>query len=404
MTVKICILTTSFPLRKGDLSGIFVFEQTRLLCESGVQVHVVAPHHKGAPLHEDDTGVRVSRFRYFLPERMQKLCYGSGIPNNLKENILARLQLPLLMFVFTIQAIRYAKGCNLIHAHWSIAGLAGLIASKILGIPIILNMHHGTTRTLSHLEKVILEQVDYVICNSSFTLSHIIKASKPKETSVVPPGVDTDRFQPQMKNAAGGIPLPGIATGIPIIFTLGRLIELKGHTHLIEAVSLLSEDLKFHLLIGGEGSLRRELEDQVREKGLSDKVTFLGHISHDLAPVYYTVADIYVQPSIIDRDGNTEGLGVALLEAMVCETACVGSRVGGITDIIHDGETGFLVDPANPTLLADRISILLKNKELRMQMGKEGRRYVEQRYSWRTLTKEVIEVYTRLVNRKKLNS
>lgn len=398
--MKVCILTTSYPLKKGDLSGNFVYEQARHLVKLGVEVHVVAPHHPGAPLHEDGKGIGVSRFRYFLPENMQKLCYGSGIPNNLEGSLLAKLQLPFLMLMFTIQAVRYARGCDIIHSHWSIAGLAGLVASKLLRIPIVLTMHHGTTRTPSPIEKVVLEQVDYVLCNSSFTLSHILKTAKPKESKVVPPGVDTHFFRPKSKDDAESHLLKGVPDGIPIILAMGRLIELKGHKHLIEAISLLNEDLSFHLLIGGDGILRQELENQVREKGLSDKVTLLGHIPNDLTPLYYEIADIYVQPSIIDNEGNTEGLGVTLLEAMSCGTPCIASKVGGIPDIVQDGENGFLVDPAAPSLLADRISALLRDRDLRMRMGKEGRQYVERKYSWNALTEDLARIYTLLASRK----
>lgn len=102
--MKVCILTTSFPLGKGDISGMFVLEQARHLIKHGAAVCVVAPHHDGVVHHEDMNGIEVHRFRYFLPEKLQKLCYGSGIPNNIREFPWTKLQLPLLVFLFTIHA------------------------------------------------------------------------------------------------------------------------------------------------------------------------------------------------------------------------------------------------------------------------------------------------------------
>jgi glycosyltransferase involved in cell wall biosynthesis len=392
--MKICILTTSFPLRKGDLSGIFMLEQGRHLMSRGISVRVVAPHHPGAPYNEIMDGIQVHRFRYFLPERLQRLCYGSGMPHNVKESVWAKIQLPFLLLTFTLQALWHARDCDVIHAHWSPAGLAGLIAARILGKPIVLTMHHGTTRHLTGIEKVILERVDYVLCNSAFTFSHVMKAARPRAIKVIPPGVDMDIFKPQGEDSKNSSLPTQVPAGHPIVYTLGRLIELKGHRYLIEAFRLLPEDLRPHLIIGGEGALREELEGLVRINGLWDRVTFLGHIPNHLTPLYYSLADIYVQPSIVDQEGNTEGLGVTLLEAMACETPCVGSRTGGIPDIIMDGDNGFLVDPANAEHLADKISVLLRDKDLLIRMGKQGRRFVEDRYSWTAKARELEEIYT----------
>lgn len=393
--MKVCILTTSFPLTKGDLSGIFMLEQGRHLIKQGVEVRVVAPHHPGAPLHEEMDGIQVERFRYFLPGNLQRLCYGSGMPHNMKASFLAKIQVPFLLLIFILQAIIHARDCDVIHAHWTPAGLAGLIASKLFGIPVILNMHHGTTRALTPIEKIILEKVDYVLCNSAFTLSNITKYARPKAAKIIPPGVDLQIFQKKDEIQYKDI-LKKIPPGHPIILTIGRLIEWKGHKYLIEALRILNEDPLPHLLIGGEGALKKDLEAMVKQKGLSDRVTFLGHIPNDFTPFYYSLADIYVQPSIVDKDGNTEGLGVTLLEAMACGTPCIGSKTGGIPNIIIDGNNGFLVDPADPKQLAEKLSILLKNKALLSRMAEQGKLFVKENYSWETKAKELVTIYKTL--------
>ena len=397
--MKVCILTTSFPLAKGDISGMFVLEQARHLIKHGATTRVVVPHHVGALTHQNMQGIEIHRFRYFLPERLQKLCYGSGIPNNMREFKWARLQLPFLVLMFTIQAIRYARGCDVIHAHWSIAGIAGFIAARILGKPIILNIHQGTIRDFTKIERILLEKVDYVVFNSSYTLSHVKRYARLGMFRIVPPGVDTDRFRHQPYHTDADILPKNVIVNRPAIFTLGRLVEWKGHKYLIEAIRLVNEKYKVHLLIGGEGTLRQELGSLVREKGIEDCVTFLGHIPGHLMNIYYSFADIYVQPSIIDKDGTTEGLGVTILEAMACETPCIGSNVGGIPDIIRDGENGFLVNPANPEQLAEKIIFLLNNEELRERMGKRGRTFVEENYSWYAKAGELIEIYGGLIQK-----
>jgi len=397
--MKVCILTTSFPLGRGDISGMFVLEQARHLIKHGAEVRVVAPHHKGSPIREDMKGIQVHRFRYFLPEGLQKLCYQSGIPNNIREFKWVRLQIPLLILIFTIQAMRHARDCDVIHAHWSIAGIAGLVAARLLRKPIVLNIHQGTIRDFTMIERILLEKVDYVVFNSSYTLAHVMKYAKPGALRIVPPGVDTDKFQRRSKQESAAEILPGNISGRPHIFTLGRLVEWKGHKYLIEAIRLVNEKLKVHLLVGGEGTLRQELDQLVREKGLENSVTFLDHISGKLMNACYSLADIYVQPSIIDRDGTTEGLGVTLLEAMACETPCIGSSVGGIPAIIKDGENGFLVNPADPEQLAGKILLLLKDEDLRQKMGRAGRRFVEDNYSWSAKAAELMDIYRDLIQK-----
>lgn len=382
---------------------MFVLEQARHLIKNGASVKVIAPHHSGSPVHEDMKSIEIHRFRYFLPEKLQRLCYGSGMPNNIREFPWTKFQLPLLVLLFAIQAIRYARGCDIIHAHWSIAGIAGFIAARLLGKPIVLNIHQGTLRDFTKIEKVLLENVDYVVFNSSYTLSHAMKYAKLGAFAIVPPGVDTDKFQRRSSSKTDIDTLPAGVTGKLILFTLGRLVEWKGHRYLIDAVRMVKDKLKVHLLIGGEGTLRHELNKLVREYDIEDSVTFLDHIPGNLMNTYYSLADIYVQPSIIDKDGTTEGLGVTILEAMACETPCIGSRVGGIPDIISDGENGFLVNPADSEQLAEKITLLLKDKDLREKIGRKGRKFVEENYSWSAKAGELMEFYGRLLQNKKVS-
>jgi glycosyltransferase involved in cell wall biosynthesis len=395
--MKVCILTTSFPLREGDPAGLFIFEQIRCLAAFGVEAEVIAPHHPGVPKREIMNGVPVRRAPYVIPERLQSLCYGDGIPDNLRKSTWNKLQLPFLLLMFLVQALKHARTSDLIHAHWSIAGLSGLIASRILGKPFVLTMHHGSTRAVSGIEKLVVEGADQVIFNSSFTRSQTMKGAAPRASAVIPPSVDMLKLRPMPYEETREYRPAGIPDHAVILFSLGRFIELKGHAFLIEALRLLPPDRSFHLLIGGDGPLHGELEKLVRQKGLEGRVTFLGHIPTGLTPYYHSLADIYLQPSIVDRDGNTEGLGMTLIEALACGTPCIGSRVGGIPDVVVDGENGFLVEPGSPEGLARKILVLMEDEDLRARMGKNGRRFVEERYSWEAKAREHAHLYAGLI-------
>ena len=396
--MKVCMPTTSFPLTPGDPSGSFIFEQALHMVNLGIGVDILAPHNSGTLKREAMEGVAVRRFRYVLPESLQTLCYRSGIPENMKGSTWAKLQLPLLTSAFIFQTIIHGMRCQVIHAHWTIAGLAGLIAGRLLRKPVIMTLHHGSSRPIGKIERYVIEHVDYVVFNSNFTLSTTLKTAKPRAYKVVPPGTDIIKFKPLPKQPNRADLIPAIPPDQPIIFSMGRLIEWKGHKHLIDAIALLNEVPKPYLLIGGDGYLRDELEHYAHTRGVADRVMFLGSIPHDLTPNWYSAVDIYVQPSIVDNEGNTEGLGMTPMEALSCEVPCVCSRVGGIPDLIVDGVNGYLVEPANPQALADKISILLKDKGLRTEMGRQGRIYVEDNFSWDAKAKELVDIYSRLIH------
>jgi len=396
--MNVSILTTSFPLHKGDIAGTFVLEQARHLMKQGINVQVIAPHNALAPRNEVMDGIPVQRFRYLYPEYLQTLCYRNGIPENMKKSIWAKAQLPALTLSFIFQAIRYGRHSDIIHAHWPIAGLAGLVARKLRSIPFVMNLHHGNARSMSKIEKIIIEQADYLICNSTFTLENVLQTLTPRAYRVIPPGIHIDRFKPLTKESCRENLQHLIPPDRSLIFSLGRLIEWKGHRYLIDALGLMKPELNIHLTIGGEGYLRKKLETYAHSKGLSERVTFLGAVPYHLTPVWYSAADVYVQPSIIDSGGNTEGLGMTPMEALACETPCVGTRVGGIPDVIKDGESGFLVNPEDPAALADRITTLLQNKDLIKKMGRRGRQIVRENFSWEAKARELGVVYQSLMH------
>jgi glycosyltransferase involved in cell wall biosynthesis len=131
----------------------------------------------------------------------------------------------------------------------------------------------------------------------------------------------------------------------------------------------------------------------VQERGIGKRVKFLDYIPDDCIPAYYAAADVFVLPSVVDEGGDTEGLGVVLLEALACKTPCVASNVGGIPDVITDGLNGFLVGPGDSQALVDRISKLIADSGLRRRMGGQGRLFVERHFSWHAKARQILEVY-----------
>ncbi|MEW5723650.1 MAG: glycosyltransferase family 4 protein [Thermodesulfobacteriota bacterium] len=395
--MRVLMLTTSYPRHSGDFAGIFVHELARHLVRSGVEVMVAAPHHTGAAAAERREGVEVRRFRYMWPEYRQTLCYGYGLPENLKAAPGRKLLLPPLLAAFLAQAFRHGRRADLFHAHWTLAGLAALAAGRMLGKPVILNLHHGQLGGwFGSLNRVVVEKSDLVLCNSRFNQGLLLPVARPKACEVVPPGIDVYKFRP----AAGFVRPPEIeafaSPGTPLVLAVGRLIELKGYDYLLEGLALVEHEPPPRLVIVGDGPRKADLIQKARALNLADRVLFTGLVPPDRTPLFFRAADVFVHPAVVDRQGGTEGLGMTVLEAMACGVPCVGSRVGGIQETIQDRRTGYLVEQKNPAALAEKITILLKDRDLRARMSMEARRFLVEHYSWEAIARTTLDHYRRL--------
>lgn len=394
---SVLVLTTSFPTSFSTAAGLFVYEKCRHLVKNKIQVKVIAPGHEGEKRKEIINGISVKRFSYFFPAKLQRLAYGAGIPTNFRTSFFAKIQLPIFLFAFFISTLNEARRYNIIHCHWSLAGLVGVIAAKLFNKKIVLMMHGAEVFVLGEnpVLKFLLRNVDFLISNSTYTEEKTLKVHPVKNHKVISPGVDIHQYYPQSKISNLRASL-NISASDVFILAIGNFIQRKGFEYLIEALNIIVNRKGIYnikLGIGGRGPLRTKYENMIKAYSLNNYATFLGFINAEAMPSYYTQADIFVLPSITDRKGDTEGLGVVLLEANACKTPIIGSRVGGITDIIQDGVNGLCVEPKNPADLAEKIITLAADKNLRVEMGENGRKYVEANFNWDTIATEIINVY-----------
>ncbi len=158
---------------------------------------------------------------------------------------------------------------------------------------------------------------------------------------------------------------------------VGRLIEGKGLEDLFEAIAILkSQNLKFDCLIFGTGPLEAKLKKMADNLNIADKIKWQGFVSYNKVPEALAQIDIFAYPSW------HEGFGRSIMEAMAMEKAVVATRVGGIPDLVRNGENGFLVEPHKPEELAEKLIILIKDKELCEKFGRAGRKYVSKNFEW----------------------
>jgi L-malate glycosyltransferase len=397
--MKVLFLTTTFPRWENDIRPAFVYELANRLQKSGLDIVVLAPYCEGSKKFELLDGIRVYRFPYFFPTRYQKLAYNGGILPNLKKSNLAKIQIPFFLLseiIYTLKIIK-RENIEIIHSHWIIPnGFVGALCKIILNIPHITTAYGSDVLTIekSSIFRIfgsfVLINSEVITADSTYTsnLTISIEKSIEKRMHIIPMGVDQQRFH--KKNQ---VILEKPSAGL-IILSVGRLVERKGIKYLIKAMETVIKTYPYaKLLIGGDGPEKDHLINLCRTLKLERNVEFLGFIPNDKIAQVYASADIFVLPSIVTKSGDTEGLGVVLLEAMASGIPVIGSDIGGITDIIEDRKTGLLVKSGDPDDLAKKILFILSNKDFRINLSREATNLIERKFSWEIVTTRFVEVF-----------
>jgi glycosyltransferase involved in cell wall biosynthesis len=399
--MNICLLTTSYPRYPGDYAGAFIIGQARALAANGHTVHVIAPHDRSVntPGDEHAGTIHVHRFDYWFPHRWQALCYRAGIVENFRRNRLVAVQLPTLIAGFARRALPFARQCDVIHAHWSFAGLGGLIAGKLAGKPVVLTMHgaEALSKALRPLNRYLVRQTAGIVVNSHFTRDTLRSYAPAADPLVIPFGVNPEKIAPPGFDRTSFRRAVGLGDDLPVVLAVGRLVERKGFHVLIDAAAHLLAEMPVYVLIGGKGPEYEALQARIDTAGLGDHVRLLGYLEDDDLARWYAAADVFVLPAIVDETGDTEGLGIVLLEAMTNATPVVASRTGGITDIVSHNKTGLLATPGDPDDLAVQLRTVLSDPDLRERLRSAARRHVDDKFSWQAIGRRLCDLYESLV-------
>ena len=229
----------------------------------------------------------------------------------------------------------------------------------------------------------IARSVDVVTYLGDFTHQAIARRFKDKnKLTKIAPGIDTEHFRPldgrELREKYG------IADRATIV-SVGRLVHRKGQDRLVEAMPLVLKEIpEAHLVFIGEGPHRKRLDELVKKFKLENHVTFIGRIQYSDLPRHFSLGDIFAMPSRSRLFGlEVEGLGIVYLEASACGLPVVGGNSGGAPDTVKEGITGFVVDGNKLPEIADRIITLLKDDELRNQMGNAGRSWAMEEWQWK---------------------
>jgi glycogen synthase len=320
-----------------------------------------------------------------------------------------------------IQMNADSTDADVVHCHTWYAQFAGIVAKLCYGIPLVITTHsleplrpwkreqlgRGYDAS-SWVEKTAIEMADAVIAVSKETKEDVLKYFEVDENKikVIYNGINLNEYV--VTNETSTLEQYGIDKTKPYVLFVGRITRQKGIIHLVNAIKYIEPEAQIVLCAGAPDTpeIGKEMLDSVDEvKKTRKNVIWIDKMLDKKEVIQlYSHADVFCCPSIY------EPFGIINIEAMACETAVVASAVGGIKEVVVDGETGILVpleqqnvapfEPVNPDQfsrdLANGINTLIKDKALRTTMAKNGRKRVEEYFDWTAIAKQVEELYKSL--------
>jgi glycosyltransferase involved in cell wall biosynthesis len=311
------------------------------------------------------------------------------------RNPLYLLVAPFYILAGLLHAVRFCRKheFDVIHVHWPFPhGIWGYVAGWASGTPVVLNFH-GAALLLVHKYPFVkpflrhaLRHADAVICNSRYTASEVAKYGN-GPVAVIPSG-------PSVVGRDGA---RKPVNAVKEVLFVGRLVARKGLDVLLRALPLIDAGAPVHLHVVGNGDMAERWKALARSLAVDHSVTFHGAISKEALEQRYTSADVFVLPAVVDERGDTEGLGAVLVEALSFMTPVVASDVGGISDVIRNGETGLLVGEKDPAALAAAISRLLRDRNLAERLARQGQRHAQKYFDWRHIAVQVMAIYLDVV-------
>ncbi|WP_163439084.1 glycosyltransferase [Fibrobacter succinogenes] len=393
---KVLVIGSVYPRFHEDAEVPWLRASIAHLKKAGLDIQVLAPAYKGLKSHEID-GVKVNRFRY-APASWEFLTHEEGAPSKMANKPwLQLLAIPYIIsgFFKCIKICRKFKP-DVIHAHWPFPhAYIALGAAKLFKIPLVLNFHGAELllirkkKWVKPLLKFAISQAQAVFANSSFTASKI-KALRNVEIEWSPYGTTLEKGARNTE--------PHAVNGKFKILFVGRHIERKGIRYLIEAAKYLPRD-QFEIRIVGVGDLTDELKKLASESATPDsaEIIFTGKLSPEALASEYKTANVFTLPAIVDSKGDTEGLGVVLIEAMELGLPIVASNVGGIPDVVIDGETGILVPEKDPEALANAYKRLAADPELVKRLLAGSQKRINECFTWDGIIERQIAVYNKVL-------
>lgn len=394
--VRIAYVLWRYPL----LSETFIRREIHALRRAGVAVDVIADEsgegdaedHPAAPAGEvvylhPIPATRVRQLaRHFLrsrPFRLMNLFFYSVFHRYTREKTLSRDVRQLRKAVYLAGVLR-DRGATHVHCPWADQhAFLALLASRLLGLPYSVQARaheiHRRTANFALAEKI--RNAKFVVTNSAFNAAHLRPLLGPRAASrlhIVYNGIDLAEFRPMVRGAE---PDP------PRLLAVGRLVEQKGFEDLLQACAILRDrGLTFQCDIVGGAQVPEDSNTCVRlgrlhkSLGLAGLVRFVGELPFSRILDAFQAADIFVLPCVVAGDGGSDVTPNAVIEAMAMRLPVVSTPIAAIPEIVDDGINGVLVPPRDPVALAEALSSLLGDADLRARLATAARKKIEERF------------------------
>lgn len=281
----------------------------------------------------------------------------------------------LLPFIFlkSLSLMRKNK-VDVLHCQGFLSSCLGFCLSAISGVPYIVTVQRLEKKS-NPLKNFVYRKAAFCIAASS-AVKRNFEDIGAKKVEVIPNGVDLARFENIAKQPHEKF----------TVITVVRLEKVKGVEFLIRAL----EGSSIYLIIVGDGSKRKELENITKQLKLESQIEFLGEIPNEKIPSYLTRADCFVLPSI------REGFGIVILEAMAAGLPVIASRIGGILDLVEDQKTGILVEPANAGQIRQALLKIQSETDFAKMLSENARKELHQ-YDWQKIAERVYGIYQRVI-------
>ena len=352
------------------------------------------------PARED--GVTFHFFRYAPLSRLNVFGYADALKADVALRPAAVVVAPLAITAGIATVRRVVRECDatVVHGHWAVPGgvMATFGAPKL---PCVISLHGSDVFVAERYAvprmaaRAALRRAAWITaCSHDLERRAVALGAPDERIEVVPYGVDVMRFRPDAAAAAATRDTLGVNADDPLIVAVGRLVRKKGFEYAVAAVA--GRWPRLRIVIAGDGDLADELRRRAVDRGIGDRVRFLGSVSQDRVPGLLAAADLVVVPSVRDDRGNVDGLPNVVLEALATGAAVVSTPAGGITSVARDGQTAAIVPERDVDALAARIDELLRHPERRQALGESARQAMTHKHTWHHVATRLDDIYARV--------
>lgn len=392
--MRVVHVVTAFPREPGDVITPWMVELVRRSRDRGIRAEVLAPAYRGSGDHVHQ-GIPVRRFRY-APASWETLTHEETAPDRVRRSPFHAALVPLYAVAGMGAGWRVGREApEIVHVHWPVPhALFGAAARWASGgrSAMVCSYYAAEVNWVTHRLRWLLPFLrwtvrtsDALTANSTSTASAVEEVGGRRPRIVSHSAAVGDRADAAAAGEEDGeparVPLADGEEPLRLLF-VGRLVERKGVEVLVRALARVLEEREAELVVVGEGPREDAIRRAAREAGVEDRVHLTGYVDDEELSRRYRECDIFVLPAVRDRKGDTEGLGVVLVEALRFARPVVASRIGGIPDIVEDGRTGWLVPSGDPAALARTLLERAARPEETRRIAREGREIVAERFSW----------------------